>query len=174
VEKIGINLTKEKLASADLSLIVIDQSRPLNQHDLDTIGNAEKKKSLTLLNKVDLASRINEDELDGVLDGMPVVRISALTGEGIDGLRKAIRDHVITADVDSTSSHIVPNLRHKTALMEAFRYFSSASGNMREGLPLEVIAVDLNSGLEALGEIIGETTHDEIIEKIFSEFCLGK
>jgi tRNA modification GTPase len=174
VEKIGINLTKEKLASADLSLIVIDQSRPLNQHDLDIIAKAEKKKSLILLNKVDLASRINEDELDGVLDGMPVVRISALTGEGIDGLRKAIRDHIITADVHSTSSHIVPNLRHKTVLMEAFKYFGNASGNMREGLPLEVIALDLNSGLEALGEIIGETTHDEIIEKIFSEFCLGK
>jgi tRNA modification GTPase len=174
VEKIGINLTKEKLASADLSLIVIDQSRPLNQHDLDIIAKAEKKKSLILLNKIDLASKISEDQLDGVLDGMPAVRISALTGEGIDGLRKAIRDQVITADVDSTSSHLVPNLRHKTALMEAFKYFNSASGNMREGLPLEVIALDLSSGLEALGEIIGETPHDEIIEKIFSEFCLGK
>jgi tRNA modification GTPase len=174
VEKIGIHLTKEKLASADLSLIVIDQSRSLNQDDMDIIAKAEKSKSLILLNKVDLESRISETELDGVLDGMRVVRISALTGEGIDGLRKAIRDHVITADVDSTSSHLAPNLRHRTALMEAFKYFRTASGNMREDLPLEVIALDLNSGLEALGEIIGETTHDEIIEKIFSEFCLGK
>ncbi len=174
VEKIGIHLTKEKLASADLSLIVIDQSRSLNRDDLDIIAKAEKSKSLILLNKVDLASRISEAELDGVLDGMRVVRISALTGEGIDGLRKAIRDHVVTADVDSTSSHIAPNLRHRTALTEAFNYFRTACGNMREDLPLEVIALDLNSGLEALGEIIGETTHDEIIEKIFSEFCLGK
>ncbi len=174
VEKIGIHLTKEKLASADLSLIVIDQSRPLNQDDLNIIAKAKKNKSLILFNKVDLASKISEEELDGVLDGLRVVKISALTGEGIDGLRKAIRDHVITADVDSTSSHLAPNLRHRTALMDAFKYFSTASGNMREGLPLEVIALDLNSGLEALGEIIGETTNDEIIEKIFSEFCLGK
>lgn len=174
VEKIGIHLTKEKLASADLSLIVLDQSRPLNQDDLNIIAKAEKNKSLILFNKVDLASKVSEDELDGVLDGMRVVKISALTGEGIDGLRKAIRDHVITGDVDSTSSHLAPNLRHRTALMDAFKYFSNASGNMREGLPLEVIALDLNSGLEALGEIIGETTNDEIIEKIFSEFCLGK
>jgi tRNA modification GTPase len=174
VEKIGIHLTKEKLASADLSLIVLDQSRPLNQDDLNIIAQAKKNKSLILLNKVDLASKISEDELDGVLDGMRVVKISALTGEGIDGLRKAIRDHVITADVDSTSSHLAPNLRHRTALMDAFEYFSTASGNMSEGLPLEVIALDLNSGLEALGEILGETTHEEIIEKIFSEFCLGK
>ncbi len=174
VEKIGIHLTKEKLASADLSLIVVDQSRPLNQDDLNIIAKAEKNKSLILFNKVDLASKISEDELDGVLDGMRVVKISALTGEGIDGLRKAIRDHVITADVDSMSSHLAPNLRHRTALMDAFKYFSTASGNMREGLPLEVIALDLNSGLEALGEIIGETTNDEIIDKIFSEFCLGK
>ena len=174
VEKIGINLTKEKLASADLSLIVIDQSRPLNQDDLNIIAQAEKKKSLILINKVDLATRISEDELDGVLDGMRVVKISALTGYGIDGLRKAIRDHITTADVDSTSSRLAPNLIHRAALMDAFKYFSNASGNMREGLPLEVIALDLNSGLEALGEIIGETTNDEIIDKIFSEFCLGK
>jgi tRNA modification GTPase len=174
VEKIGINLTKEKLASADLSLIVIDQSRPLNQDDLNIIAQAEKKKSLILINKVDLATRVSEDELDAVLDGMRVVKISALTGEGIDGLRKAIRDHIITADVDSTSSRLAPNLRHRAALTDAFKYFSNASGNMREGLPLEVIALDLNSGLEALGEIIGETTNDEIIDKIFSEFCLGK
>ena len=174
VEKIGINLTKEKLASADLSLIVIDQSRPLNQDDLNIIAQAEKKKSLILINKVDLATRIREDELDGISDGMRVVKISALTGEGIDGLRKAIRDHIITADVDSTSSRLAPNLRHRAALMDAFKYFGNASGNMREGLPLEVIALDLNSGLEALGEIIGETTNDEIIDKIFSEFCLGK
>ncbi len=174
VEKIGIHLTKEKLASADLSLIVIDQSRSLNQDDLDILAKAEKSKSLILLNKVDLASRINEAELENVLDGMRAVRISALTGEGIDGLRKAIRDHVITADVDSTSSHVAPNLRHRTALMEASKYFRAASGNMREDLALEVIALDLSSGLESLGEIIGETTHDEIIEKIFSEFCLGK
>jgi tRNA modification GTPase len=174
VEKIGINLTKEKLASADLSLIVIDQSRPLNQDDLNIIAQAEKKKSLILINKVDLATRVSEDELDAVLDGMRVVKISALTGEGIDGLRKAIRDHIITADVDSTSSRLAPNLRHRAALTDAFKYFSNASGNMREGLPLEVIALDLKSGLEALGEIIGETTNDEIIERIFSEFCLGK
>jgi tRNA modification GTPase len=174
VEKIGINLTKEKLASADLSLIVIDQSRPLNQDDLNIIAQAEKKKSLILINKVDLATRMSEDELDAVLDGMRVVKISALTGEGIDGLRKAIRDHIITADVDSTSSRLAPNLRHRAALTDAFKYFSNAYGNMREGLPLEVIALDLNSGLEALGEIIGETTNDEIIDKIFSDFCLGK
>ncbi|NIR12993.1 MAG: hypothetical protein GWN86_03170 [Desulfobacterales bacterium] len=109
-----------------------------------------------------------------VLDGMRVVKISALTGEGIDGLRKAIRDHVITADVDLTSSHVAPNLRHRTALMDALKYFSNASDNMRKALPLEVIALDLKSGLEALGEIIGETTNDEILEKIFSQFCLGK
>jgi len=174
VERIGISLTKEKLAGADLCLIVIDQSRPLNQDDLNIIAKAEKKKSLILLNKIDLAQRIREQELDRVLDGMPVVRISALTGEGIDALRKTIRDHIVTGDVDTTSSHLAPNLRHRTALMEASVRFKNAFDNIRGLLPLELIAVDLNSGLEALGEIIGKTTHEEVIEKIFSEFCLGK
>ncbi len=174
VERIGINLTKEKLASADLSLIVIDQSRPLNQDDFNIIAKAERNKSLVLLNKIDLAPRISKEDLNRVLNGMPVVRISALTGEGIDELRKAIRDHVVKGDLDTTSSHLAPNLRHRTALLEASKYFKNAFRNMKEDLPLEIIAFDLNSGLETLGEIIGETTSEEVIEKIFSEFCLGK
>ncbi|UCF58018.1 MAG: tRNA uridine-5-carboxymethylaminomethyl(34) synthesis GTPase MnmE [Deltaproteobacteria bacterium] len=174
VERIGIDLTKEKLASADLSLIVLDQSRPLNRDDLNILAKAEKNKSLILLNKIDLAPRINQEDLNRALNGMPVVTISALTGEGIDDLRRAIRDHVMAGDVDTTSSHLAPNLRHRTALIEASKYFKNAFRSMRVGLPLEVIALDLNSGLEALGEIIGETTNEEIIEKIFSEFCLGK
>ena len=174
VERIGISLTKEKLASADLSLIVLDRSRPLNQDDLNILAEAERNKSLILLNKIDLAPRMSQEDLGMALNGKPVVRISALTGEGIDDLRRVIRDHVMAGGVDTTSSHLAPNLRHRTALMEASRHFKNAFHNMREGLPLEVIAVDLNSGLEALGEIIGETTSEEIIERIFSEFCLGK
>lgn len=174
VERIGISLAKEKLASADLSVIVLDRSRPLNQDDLDLLAKAGVNKSLILLNKIDLAPRISQKDLNRALNGMPVVRISALTGEGIDDLRTAIRDHVMAGDVDTTSSHLAPNLRHRTALMEASNYFKNALSSMREGLPLEVIALDLNSGLEALGQIMGETSNEEIIQKIFSEFCVGK
>ena len=76
--------------------------------------------------------------------------------------------------VDTTSSQIAPNLRHTIALKEASRYFKNAVSHTSGGSPLEIIAMDLNSGLEDLGEIIGETTNEDILQKIFSDFCLGK
>jgi tRNA modification GTPase len=167
-------LAKEKMADADLSLIVLDQSRPLTQDDFDILTRADKKKSLILLNKIDFTPRMSQKELDRVLNGMPLVKISALTGEGMDELHKAIRDHVLGGHVDPLSSHLAPNLRHRQALKEASKYFKDAFHNINQGLPLEVIALDLNSGLEALGDIIGETTNEDVIEKIFSDFCLGK
>jgi len=174
VERIGINLTVQKLADADLSLIMIDQSRPLTHEDYDIIAQSEKRKSLILINKIDLPSRLDEDEMKRASDGYSVVKISALTGEGIHHLKRAIRDRVLGGHIDTHSSHLAPNLRHKRALSEASQYFKTAARNMRNGSPLEIIAIDLNSGLEALGEIIGKTTNEELLDKIFSEFCLGK
>jgi len=174
VERIGIHLTEKKLADSDLSLVVIDQSHPLSKNDLKIIAKCQKEKSLILINKIDLPSKLDEDELMNAIDGLPVVRISALTGEGIDDLRKAIRDRVMTGQMDTTSSQIAPNLRHKIALEKAYQYFENAVSNTIGGSPLEIIVMDLNSGLEALGEIIGETTNEEILQKIFSQFCLGK
>jgi len=174
VEKIGIHLTEKKLAEADLALILIDQSRPLNQDDHDIIARSQKNNGLIIINKIDLPSRLDEEDLNKVLNGFPVVRISALTGEGIDKLCKAIRDRALAGDMSAGTSSLAPNLRHKTALTEASRYFKNAASNTKEESPMEIIAVDLNSGLEALAEIIGETTNEDIYEKIFSEFCLGK
>ncbi|MBW1911781.1 MAG: tRNA uridine-5-carboxymethylaminomethyl(34) synthesis GTPase MnmE [Deltaproteobacteria bacterium] len=165
VEKIGVHLTEQKLSEADLSLILIDQSRPLNQDDLNIISKTEKGKSLIVINKIDLPSRLEEEEL---------ARLLALTGEGIDRLLSTIRERVMESDLDAATSPLIPNLRHKEALEEASRYFRSAALNIREGSPMEIIAVELTSGLEALGEIVGETSNEEIYDRIFSQFCLGK
>jgi len=174
VERIGMRLAEERMADADLSLIVLDQSRPLIQDDSDILTKADKNKSLILLNKVDLTPGVSQEDLGRVWAGMPPVRISALTGEGMDDLHKAIRDHVLAGHVDPMSSRLAPNLRHRQALTDAFKCFKDAFQNITQGLPLEIIALDLNSGLEALGDIIGETTNEDVIEKIFSDFCLGK
>ncbi|MFH1350439.1 MAG: tRNA uridine-5-carboxymethylaminomethyl(34) synthesis GTPase MnmE [Pseudomonadota bacterium] len=174
VERMGIRLTEKKLAEADLSLIVIDQNRPLNQYDLHILSKSHRGRSLIIINKIDLPSALSEEKSRRVFDGYPVVRTSALTGEGIADLRVAIREIVITGDLDTTVSDLAPNLRHKAALLEAVQFFKNAALNVREGLPMEIIALDLRSGLDALGDIIGETTPEEILHKIFSEFCLGK
>lgn len=174
VEGIGIRYTEQKLGQADLALIIIDQSQPLSQEDLDIIAKPEKEKSLILINKIDLPSRIDRSELAKSFSGIPQVRISALTGEGIDDLRRVIRDRIMSGTTEAVTSQLAPNLRHKNALKGASEHFQNAARNVRDRLPLEIIALDLQSGLEAIGEIIGETTNDEVIGKIFSEFCLGK
>ncbi len=174
VERIGIRLTKEKLEGADLALAMIDGNRSLNQDDLDILAKVRKGHSLVLVNKIDLPLKINEKELNELVDGLKTVKISALTGEGIDDLRDAIRDLVLSGEQELESTQVVPNLRHKTALNDADQLLAKAAFNTKAGLPLDIIAVDLNGSLGALGEIIGETTNEDVLDRIFSNFCLGK
>ncbi|MFH1489810.1 MAG: tRNA uridine-5-carboxymethylaminomethyl(34) synthesis GTPase MnmE [Pseudomonadota bacterium] len=174
VERIGLRLTREKLAQADLSLIVIDRGRPLNRDDMNILAKSRPESSIIALNKMDLPLGLDEEEFSRMAQGRKVVKISALTGQGIEDLRRAVLDLVLGSDRDTMSSDIIPNLRHKKAFESAFGFFKSAVQNMEENLPLEIIAMDLNSGLEALGEVIGATTNEELLDRIFSQFCLGK
>ncbi|MFC1867446.1 tRNA uridine-5-carboxymethylaminomethyl(34) synthesis GTPase MnmE [Thermodesulfobacteriota bacterium] len=174
VEKIGIQMSEQKLAECDLSLILIDQSRSLNADDLEILAKSQKEKILVIINKIDLPSRLDEEELNRVVNGLPVIKISALTGEGIDGLCGAIKDKVMEGDLDTASLSLAPNLRHKKALIDASQYFKNGLINIKEGAPMEIIALDLKSGLEALAEITGETSNEDLYDRIFSEFCLGK
>lgn len=174
IEGMGIQLAEQKLAEAELALIVVDQSRRLNQDDLNLVARSDRKKSLIILNKIDLPSRLNEGTSEKTFGGYQVVRISALTGEGIDALRKIIARLIVHGEVDTRYTHLAPNLRHKGALMEASGCFKNGLTHSKEGMPLEIIALDLQGGLEALGEIIGETTSEDVLDKIFSEFCIGK
>jgi tRNA modification GTPase len=174
VEKIGVHLTEQRLSEADLVLVVVDQSRPLGQEDLKTIDRCKGKRSIIVVNKLDLPSRISEKARRHAFSGLPVVRISALTGQGMADLKKAIFDFVMQGDEDMTSFHSVPNLRHGKALMNAEAFFQRAAQNIDDNVPMEIITMELRSGLDALGEITGETTSEEILESIFSQFCLGK
>jgi tRNA modification GTPase len=153
---------------------MIDQSRPLNEDDMRMLSNSQKEKSLVIINKIDLPSRLDEKRLRDAVNGCPIVKVSALTGEGINELRRAVLNKVTGTEMDSASVSLAPNLRHKKALMEASQHFKAAVLNTREGQPMEIIAVDLKSGLDALAEITGESADEELYEKIFSEFCLGK
>jgi tRNA modification GTPase len=172
IERIGISLTKQKLAQADFLLIVIDRSVPLNQDDMKLISHCLGRKALIVINKIDLPSALDDIS---PLEGFPSVSMSALTGEGVDDLKKAIVDSLVgEGDTDVTSSRVAPNLRHKEALMKALEFFKGASLGARQNAPLEIMALDLRSGLDSLGEIIGESASDEVLERIFSSFCLGK
>jgi tRNA modification GTPase len=174
VEKIGVHLSEQKLKESDLSLILIDQSRPLNQDDMKILARSGEDKSIIIINKIDLPAKFNEKKLRKVINNRPVVKISALTGEGINDLCRVIHNRVIEDDMDTASLSLAPNLRHRKALEVASQHFKSAALNMKDGFPMEIIAVDLNGGLEALTEITGESGNEDLYDKIFSEFCLGK
>lgn len=174
IEGLGVRLTERKLEEADLVLIVIDQSRALGSHDLHLLAASSPARSLVILNKIDLPPRIGRERFRKALEGHEVVRLSALTGEGMEGLRQAILRRVGSVGLDPGCPGLAPNLRQKEALTEASRYFREGLAHLREEWPPEIVAADFQSGLEALGEIIGETTTEEVLERIFSEFCIGK
>jgi tRNA modification GTPase len=175
LERLGMELTEKKMGEADLILLIIDQSRALSRDDLDLLVRIRNKKALVVLNKMDLPSKANLDSLKKQLDGFTSpVKISALTGEGIEDLQQAIRDQIMAGGAGDAATNIVPNLRHTLALSAASESFKKALQNLRTGLPLEIIAADLTSGLEALGEITGEHSSEELLDTIFSRFCIGK
>ncbi len=174
VERIGVQRSEERLAEADLALVVVDRSRPLNEDDLAVLAKSEPGKSIVVLNKIDLIARLDEGALRRAVNGSPVVRISALTGEGLGDLRRSIRNQALGGSLEMTTSQLVPNLRHKQALQVASRCFGDAVCNLTEGLPLEIAAADLTHALDALGEIVGKTTNQAILDRIFGQFCLGK
>ena len=174
VERLGINLTKQKLKESDFVLIVIDQSRPLGQDDLDPILQSKGKKTLVVINKIDLPSKLGNGADSEALSLFPSVKISALTGQGLDQLKKAMKDCILEDRIDTTSSHTVPNLRHRHALYNALQFFKDAEQRTKEEAPMEIIAFELRSGLDALGGITGETTSEDVLDSIFSQFCLGK
>ncbi len=174
VEKIGIQLAREKLETADLILIVVDQSEPLEKADHEILDRCLGRKALVVLNKADLPGRLSSGGREKISAGFESLYISALTGEGFDQLRQTIVDRVLTGDQDLEISRAAPNLRQKQALEQARFCFISGADAIRNGLPMEIVALELKSGLDFLGQITGETTPDDVLESIFSQFCLGK
>ena len=175
VEKIGISLTTKRLKEADLVLIVMDQSRPITKEDLDIMEMCRDKSSILVLNKIDLPPGLKQEDKERLIShDIPVVHISALTGEGVEELKKTIFDRVIKGDTDLPQSHIAPNLRHKEALEEAMTSLKNSLNLLKESALYDIIAFEIRSALNALGQITGEVATEDILERIFSQFCLGK
>jgi tRNA modification GTPase len=175
IEQEGVRMAKERLADSDFILLMLDGSRGLDEEDREIFEEVKGKKKVVILNKEDLPKKISVGEVkDRFLDD-PIVSTSALKGEGIDDLKKTIYASLIQRDVRATPEHlIVANIRHKTALTQIMDNLSNAMKGLEEGTSLEFIAFEIRSALGALGELIGETTSEEILNRIFDQFCIGK
>ena len=174
IEKKGVDLAKTQLTAADLTLLVIDRTRPLSHYDLNLLREIDKDNTLVVINKIDLPARLSEKKIDSIFTGLPKVEISALTGEGFKELGKVILGKVVDKRVDASATPIVPNLRHKIALSKAAEFLEKASTNLINGFPLEIVAADLSWAKDAIDEITGNKTSEEILNTIFSNFCVGK
>ncbi len=171
VEQEGIRRTRSAQADADLVLIVIDGSVPLTGEDREFMKQAMEGKHLAVLNKSDLPSRIQEDL--GAL-GDRAYPVSAKTGSGIEVIRSAIRAELVSAGFEASEDVTVTNVRHAAALRRAADSLQQALESVRRGMAGEFISIDVRAAADALGEITGAITTDEILERIFSEFCIGK
>ena len=189
IELEGIRRTKIEMSEADLLLLIIDTSMEIDAEDLELRRQLEERKYLIVFNKVDIASpdliRKNEERLKhrSIEDAeriQTVVKVSALKGDGLERLKEMIVSSSSAGSVglalqkDQTQGVLLSSLRHKDALTRAKRSLSLAKNGLKKGMSPEFVALDLKTSLDAIGEVIGKTVTDDILNKIFSEFCIGK
>ncbi len=175
IEQEGVRRAKERLADSDFVLLMLDGSREFDGDDKDILEEIKGKKKVFILNKNDLPLKISLEEVKRFFPEDPIISISALKNEGIDNLKQAIYTSLVHRDVRATPEHlIVANIRHKTALTQARENLSNAMKGLEEGTSLEFIAFEIRSALEALGELVGETATEEVLNRIFEQFCIGK
>lgn len=170
VEKIGVERSKEKIEEADLIVLMLDTSRPMEEEDREIIKAIEDKKTIVILNKVDLESKINLDDVEKI---GTFIKISAKTGFGIDELKEKIKELFFNGEVDNESL-IITNSRHKQALIRSLENCKEAQNRLKKHEYLDLISIYVTSGLKALGEITGSELEEDLVNKIFSEFCVGK
>ncbi|SHE87808.1 tRNA uridine-5-carboxymethylaminomethyl(34) synthesis GTPase MnmE [Clostridium fallax] len=170
VEKIGVERSKEKIEEADLIVFMVDTSRPLNEEDRDIINYIKNRKYIVLLNKVDLDKKVDDKDLDNLHNK---IEISAKTGYGIKDLKEKIKDMFFNGNID-TESVYVTNTRHKQALYRAKENVEEAIIRVKNDEFLDLISIYVTSGLRALGEITGSELEEDLVNKIFLEFCCGK
>jgi tRNA modification GTPase len=175
IEQEGIRLVWEKVSTADLVMIVLDGSTDLTDEDREVIEKNTLKEIIPVINKTDLPQKLMKSDIDTVLSEGKPRYISAKFGDGIEDLKEEIYGVAIKALQDDTETDVVlTNLRHKIALEKAVACLSKARDNISRGLSPEFAAFDVRESLDALGDIIGETTNEEVLDRIFSTFCVGK
>ena len=174
VEKIGIKKSKEIANDADLVIAIFDSSKELTVEDEEILNIIKNKKSIILLNKADLNSVLTENDAKFKEITENVIKISALNGVGLEKLYNLISKMFSLEEINVDNDVIVTNLRHKNLISKAIENVKKAKNTVQENMPIDIIAIFIKDILEDLGNITGEIVTDDIINEIFSKFCLGK
>lgn len=174
VEKIGIEKSREIANAADLVIAIFDSSRELDQEDMEILELAKNKKSILILNKIDLNSKISEDDTRLKEAGGHIIKISALNNIGIDNLYAEITNLFNLNEINLDNEIVITNIRHKNLISKAIQNVKKTKETIENKMPLDIIAIFIKDILEDLGNITGEIVTDDIIDEIFAKFCLGK
>lgn len=174
VEKIGIEKSKEIASEADLIIAIFDASKELTQEDLEILKLAKNKKTIIILNKMDLETKINENDERLKKVSNSILKISALKKQGIEELYDEISKLFELNEINLDQEVVITNVRHKNLIEKALKSVRKAKETMQNKMPLDIIAIFIKDILEDLANITGEIVTDDIIDEIFSKFCLGK
>ena len=173
VEQIGVERAREQAKDADLILYVADSSCPLDESDEEILELLKEKKAIVLLNKSDLDAVVTIEMMQEKTSH-PVISISAKEEAGIQELEDKIRDLFFQGEVSFNDEIVITNLRHKAALSDAKKSFSMVLSSIEDGMPEDFYSIDLMDAYTFLGSIIGEEVGEDLVNEIFSKFCMGK
>ncbi|MHB8155814.1 MAG: tRNA uridine-5-carboxymethylaminomethyl(34) synthesis GTPase MnmE [Desulfocucumaceae bacterium] len=171
VEKIGVEKTRQSISGADLILFVIDAAEGMTREDRSILESVDREKTLVIVNKMDIAEAFAGFAVAGDIN---FVEISALRGEGIEGLKVRIEQMVTGGKAGSPESIIISNVRHEAILRRARGHIAEFSTLLEEGVPPDLMSIDIRGAWEALGEITGSTVTEDLLDRIFNDFCIGK
>ena len=174
VEKIGVERSRKALSEADLILFVLNNNEPLTEDDQTLFEVIKNEDVIVIINKTDLEQRLDVSELREIIGDMPLIQTSMLKQEGIDELEIQIKDLFFGGEVQNQDMTYVSNSRHISLLKQARQSIQDAIDAAESGIPMDMVQIDLTRTWEILGEIIGESASDELIDQLFSQFCLGK
>lgn len=178
VEKIGVEKAKRFAAEADLIVYVVDSSIPLDESDAQIIELVKNKKTIVLLNKTDLPPVVDEGTLKKALgkdeQDIRMVRTSTKDSTGMDEFEEAIRDMFFHGKLQLDDEVVITNLRHKEAIQDAYRSMLMVKDSLEHDMPEDFYSIDLMSAYASLGYIIGEEVGEDLVNEIFSRFCMGK
>lgn len=174
VEKMGVERSRKVLTESDLLLFILDYNESLTEDDRMLFEAIEGLQAVIILNKTDLPQKINLDEVKTLADDRPIITTSILHDEGIDHLEESIADVFSAGNIDTGDFTYVSNVRHIQLLNDAKKSLEDAMDSLAIHMPLDIVQIDVTRSWELLGEIIGDTASDGLIDQLFSQFCLGK
>ena len=175
VEKIGVERSKRALDVADLILLLIDSSAPLTAEDCELLTATHGKQRIVILNKTDLPRWVDLDELKKLTDGDALIETSIVKHEGMDQLGQQISKMFFNEGIESSQNNVmVTNARHIGLLHQANAALSDVLKGINAGMPVDLVQIDMTRCWDLLGEITGDSYQDELLDQLFSQFCLGK